>query len=64
LIVLLLVLSVHITPWLFAGGYKDFGGLKSATKFTKYENGKLHSVEEITGMTFVDRIEPRESGRP
>jgi hypothetical protein len=44
--------------------YKDFGGLRMATKFTNYENGKLRSIEEITGMKFVDRIDDREFAKP
>lgn len=44
--------------------YRDFDGLKFATTFTKYENGKLLSVEEITELTFVERIDPAEFAKP
>src|SRR5262249_28364388 len=44
--------------------YRDFDGLKMATKFTKYENGKLTSVEEYVDFTFVDRIDEREFEKP
>ena len=44
--------------------YRDFDGLKLATRFTKYENGKQYSVEEITDLTFVDRIDPAELAMP
>jgi hypothetical protein len=44
--------------------YKDFDGVKLATKFTKYENGKLQSIEEITEMTFVDQIDAQEFAKP
>jgi hypothetical protein len=43
-----------------SSNYRDFGGVKMATKFTKYENQKLTSVEEIVDLTFVDRIDDRE----
>jgi len=35
-----------------------------ATKFTKYENHKLTSVEEIVDLTFLDRIDEREFEKP
>jgi hypothetical protein len=44
--------------------YKDFDGLKLATTFTKYENGRQTSVEQITDLTFVDRLDPKEYARP
>jgi hypothetical protein len=44
--------------------YKDFGGLKIATKFTNYDNGKLRSIEDITELKFVDRIDPQEFAKP
>jgi len=44
--------------------YRDFGGVKVATKFTKYENGRRDSVEEITEITFVDRIDDQEFAKP
>lgn len=44
--------------------YKDFEGVKLATKFTKYENGRLDSVEEITEITFVDQIDAEEFTKP
>jgi hypothetical protein len=47
-----------------SSNYRDFGGVKMATKFTKYENHKLTSVEEIIDLTFVDRIDDREFERP
>ena len=44
--------------------YRDFGGVKMATKFTKYENHKLTSVEEIVDLAFVDQIDEREFEKP
>jgi hypothetical protein len=44
--------------------YKDFDGVKLATKFTKYENGQLRSIEEITELTFVKQIDAQELARP
>jgi hypothetical protein len=44
--------------------YRDFDGLKLATKFTKYENHKLTSVEEFVDLTFVDHIDEREFEKP
>lgn len=41
-------------------GYREFDGVKLATKFTKYENGKVHSIEEITDLLFVDHIDDEE----
>jgi hypothetical protein len=47
-----------------SSNYRDFGGVKMATKFTKFENHKLTSVEEIVDLTFVDRIDDREFEKP
>jgi hypothetical protein len=44
--------------------YKDFDGLKLATTFTKYENGRQTSVEQFTDLEFVDRIDPKELAKP
>ncbi len=44
--------------------YRDFGGVKMATKFTKYENHKLSSVEEIVDLKFLDRIDDSEFQMP
>jgi hypothetical protein len=44
--------------------YRDFDGLKLATKFTKFENHKLTSVEEYVDIKFVDHIEDREFDKP
>jgi len=44
--------------------YKDFDGVKLATTFTKYENGKQTSVEQITELRFVDRLDPKELAKP
>jgi hypothetical protein len=44
--------------------YRDFDGLKLATKFTKYENHKQTSVEEFVDIKFVDRIDEREFEKP
>jgi hypothetical protein len=44
--------------------YKDFDGLKLATTFTKYENGRQTSVEQITELKFVDRIDDSEFAKP
>jgi hypothetical protein len=44
--------------------YRDFDGVKMATKFTKYENKQRTSVEEITELTFVDQIDEREFEKP
>jgi hypothetical protein len=44
--------------------YKDFDGLKLATTFTKYENGRQTSVEQFTDLEFVDRIDPKEFAKP
>src|SRR5262249_34122685 len=43
---------------------RDFDGLKMATKFTKYENGRQTSVEEYVDFTFVDRFDEREFEKP
>jgi hypothetical protein len=47
-----------------SSNYRDFGGVKMATKFTKYENHTLTSVEEIVDLTFVDRIDEQEFEKP
>jgi hypothetical protein len=44
--------------------YRDFDGVLLASKFTKYENGKLRSVEEFADITFVDAIDPKELAKP
>ena len=44
--------------------YHDFDGLKMATRFTKYENGKQTSVEEYVDFTFVDHIDEHEFEKP
>ena len=44
--------------------YRDFDGLKLATKFTKYENHKQTSVEEYVDIKFVDHIDDREFEKP
>src|SRR4029079_11611179 len=45
-------------------GYRDFDGLKLATKFTKFENQKQTSVEEFVDITFVDHIDDGEFEKP
>jgi hypothetical protein len=44
--------------------YRDFDGLKLATKFTKYENRKQTSVEEYVDIKFVDHIDDHEFEKP
>jgi hypothetical protein len=44
--------------------YKEFDGVKLATTFTKYENGRQTSVEQITDLKFVDKLDPSELAKP
>jgi hypothetical protein len=44
--------------------YKEFDGVKLATTFTKYENGRQTSVERIVDLKFVDEIDPNLFARP
>jgi hypothetical protein len=44
--------------------YKDFDGLMLATTFTKFENGRQISIEQITDLKFVDTIDPKEFAKP
>lgn len=44
--------------------YREFDGVKVATKFTKYENKKLTSVEEFVDITFVEQIDESEFAKP
>jgi hypothetical protein len=44
--------------------FRDFDGLKFATKYTKYENHKLTSVEEYVDLTFGAHIDDREFEKP
>jgi hypothetical protein len=44
--------------------YRDFDGLKLATKFTKFENKKQTSVEEYVTIEFVAHIGEHEFDKP
>jgi hypothetical protein len=44
--------------------YKEFDGVKLATTFTKYENGRQTSVERIVDIKFVDEIDRSLFARP
>ena len=44
--------------------YRDFDGLKLATKFTKFENKKQTSVEEYVDLKFVDKLDEHEFDKP
>lgn len=44
--------------------YKEFDGLKLATKFTKFENGRQTSVEQFTDLEFVDQLDAKELAKP
>lgn len=44
--------------------YREFDGVKLGTKLTKYENGKVHSLEEFTDLIFVDHIDESEFEKP